>query len=347
MFSMKSFALILFFVSFSLLHADKIEVSSNGTIAAENLTAILAEKKIDMPVVECDFNHYPGLKKNRSRLGKILKKLGWERKAIPVKEDVRKIIFMNIPPTANRDLNLIKLPKEKMVLFMWEPPLRIRKMYSKKIQDCFSRIYTWDDDLVDNKTYFKFYYPVLLPMIDQVVPFEEKKLCTMVVGNTCDMTRYPEELYSERIKAARFFESIPECNFEFYGKNWDPAEYKSYKGTVDDKIAVISNYRFIICYENTRGLNGYVTEKIFDCFAAGTVPIYWGASNIEEYVPKECFIDRREFESLDQLYSFMRNMSAERYEEYLQHIRSYLTSEKAQLFSYDHFKDVFLTAVGE
>ena len=40
---------------------------------------------------------------------------------------------------------------------------------------------------------------------------------------------------------------------------------------------------------------GYMTEKIWDSFKAKTVPVYWGASNIEEYVPKNCFIDYRDF----------------------------------------------------
>ena len=48
----------------------------------------------------------------------------------------------------------------------------------------------------------------------------------------------------------------------------------------------MQHYRFYICYENTEGVEDYITEKIFDCFAAGFVPIYWGASNIEKYIPK-------------------------------------------------------------
>ena len=40
-----------------------------------------------------------------------------------------------------------------------------------------------------------------------------------------------------------------------------------------------------------RNVNGYVTEKIFDAFKAGCVPVYWGAENITKYVPAECFID--------------------------------------------------------
>jgi hypothetical protein len=29
----------------------------------------------------------------------------------------------------------------------------------------------------------------------------------------------------------------------------------------------------------------YVSEKVYDALAAGCVPIYWGAANVNEYVP--------------------------------------------------------------
>ena len=47
-----------------------------------------------------------------------------------------------------------------------------------------------------------------------------------------------------------------------------------------------------------------VSEKIFDCFAAGNVPIYWGASNVTDYIPEDCFIDMRSFSSFEELYQF-------------------------------------------
>ena len=34
-----------------------------------------------------------------------------------------------------------------------------------------------------------------------------------------------------------------------------------------EKIAVLKKYKFCICFENTTHLNGYITEKIQNCFA--------------------------------------------------------------------------------
>ena len=84
---------------------------------------------------------------------------------------------------------------------------------------------------------------------------------------------------------------------------------------------------------------GYITEKIFDCFVAGCVPIYLGAPNIEWYIPKACFIDRNDFESDAALYHFLKNMTEKDYQIYIDHIQRYLMSSKAFLFSTEYFID--------
>lgn len=226
---------------------------------------------------------------------------------------------------------------------MWEPPVVLPKMYKKKSLAPFSKVYTWDDDLVDGKKFFKFYYPVLRPMSDDLPAFEQKKFCTFVGTNIKGSGKGC--LYEERKKAIAFFEEIGEEGFEFYGRKWDPAQYKSYRGSIDDKIETIKHYRFSLCYENSCERNGYVTEKIFDCFAAGCIPIYWGAPNIETFVPKGCFIDRRDFAQLQDLYIFLKNMGKQEYEGYLQRICAYLKSEKAQLFSSAHYEKILFEAV--
>jgi len=49
----------------------------------------------------------------------------------------------------------------------------------------------------------------------------------------------------------------------------------------DDKISFMRQYRFNISPENS-DTPGYVTEKLFDSFEAGCIPIYWGSSNNPE-----------------------------------------------------------------
>ena len=48
----------------------------------------------------------------------------------------------------------------------------------------------------------------------------------------------------------------------------------------NDKIEYLKDFKFNICPENTIS-DGYITEKLFDAFKAGCIPIYNGDENIE------------------------------------------------------------------
>src|SRR3569832_165707 len=238
---------------------------------------------------------------------------------------------------------LAKFPMKKAVLFMWEPPVVQKNLYTSRFTSKFKRVYTWNDDLVDNKKFFKFYYPVLQPMRDNLPNFENRKLLTQISG--CKKSKHKNELYSERVKVIKHFEDKPDGEFEFYGTGWEKERKKHYKGAIADKLEALKNYKFSVCYENMNEIKGYVTEKIFDCFAVGTIPIYWGASNITDYVPKNCFIDRRDFASFEEVLSYIRSMDAQTYEEYLTNIRAFLASDQAKFFSQEMFNVIFLEAI--
>ena len=79
-------------------------------------------------------------------------------------------------------------------------------------------------------------------------------------------------------------------------------------------------------------LPGYITEKIFDCFFAGCVPVYWGASNIYDYIPQTCFVDRRKFVDHESLYHFLLTMPEKNYIAYQNAIKIFLKSQAATLF---------------
>jgi hypothetical protein len=60
-------------------------------------------------------------------------------------------------------------------------------------------------------------------------------------------------------------------------------------GPVKDKILFLSSYKFSIAMENSEG-DGYVSEKIFDSFISGTIPIYYGDYIVDEYINPKSFI---------------------------------------------------------
>lgn len=247
-------------------------------------------------------------------------------------------IFNNIPRWVEKNwqAKIKSIPKEKRVLIMWEPLVFMPKMYEKDTYALFDKILTFDDDLVDNVKFFKYNYPVLRPMIENRPRFSQKKLLTQISGNKTANGHFSKELYSERLKAIRFFEKYTEFEFDFYGTGWNAKKFRNYKGAPADKLETLKNYKFSLCFENTKNVKGYITEKIFDCFAAGCVPVYLGASNVTQYIPKDCYIAFDQKRGYPNLLMELITMSEDRYNSYIKAISRFLKSKQAMRFSQEH-----------
>lgn len=225
--------------------------------------------------------------------------------------------------------------KSKLVVILNEPPCVMPENFDKSILANFDLVFTYYDDLIDNQKYFKFYTPQPESVINPYTKgYRDKKLCTFVGANKSSLI--DGELYSERRKAILFFQDNHSEEFDFYGKSWDGSGFTAYKGAIDNKLEILSQYKFSICYENS-SLNGWISEKIFDSFFAGCVPIYLGAPNITDYIPANTFIDRRHFSDYARLYDFINNMGEGEYNEYLNNIEGFLKSDSFKKFTRQSF----------
>ena len=187
------------------------------------------------------------------------------------------------------------------------------------------------------------------------------------------------ELYRERLRAIEFFERHGEI--DLYGTGWDgppfrmgetwipgtvrraqrrltaawqrlrppallPAAGRAWRGVADDKATTLGRYRFAICFENME-LEGYITEKLFDCLYSGTVPVYLGAPDIERWVPGECFIDMRRFSGYEDLREFMHSLGPAEVEAYREAGRAFIGSDRFRPFSRLAFAELFGRIVEE
>ena len=66
------------------------------------------------------------------------------------------------------------------------------------------------------------------------------------------------------------------------------------------KSEALADYRFSIVVENDRAEN-YFTEKLIDCLALGTVPIYWGCPNIADFFDPHGIIQFDNINDLDRI----------------------------------------------
>lgn len=75
-------------------------------------------------------------------------------------------------------------------------------------------------------------------------------------------------------------------------------------GPVHDKNEFLQQHRFNIAFENS-AYKGYTTEKIYDAFVAGCIPIYWGDPAIEYYFNPRRFINYNDFKTEDALVAYL------------------------------------------
>lgn len=269
------------------------------------------------------------------------------------------------------DINLNKLPderdKDKSFLSINECNLIHPDNWNRDYSSYFNKIFLWKTEIVDNKKYFyKAVIPNRIQINEKIEPFERKKLITLVNSNK--MVYAKNELYSERQRIINWYEKNDPDNFDFYGYGWEDIryftgffgnvintklkflsrrlikDYACYKGTVGSKRDVLSKYKFVVCYENGI-INDYITEKIFDCFCAGSVPIYYGASNIHEFIPEDTFVDYRNFSNYSELDKYLKSMTKNEYIGYLDRISEFLKSEKVVPFSTNFFIEQFVKAI--
>ena len=113
-------------------------------------------------------------------------------------------------------------------------------------------------------------------------------------------------------------------------KLFDMRIKKVYRGAIPslDKNLVLAQYKFNFCLENSHGIKGLISEKIFDCFMANTIPIYYGAPDIENYIPKNCFILYSDFKTLENLFVFLKQMDYTTYVHYLESASRFLETAK-------------------
>lgn len=227
---------------------------------------------------------------------------------------------------------------ERCVYCSGEPPV-VRPMNCmegyQKLMEIFPYIMTFDDDLVDNRRIFKRNLPYYFDEKTGNLPFSERKLLVNISGNK--KSEHPKELYSERERVVSFFEENYLEHITLYGPGWSKDRHPSYEGYIDDKADAYYKHKFALALENMHNVKGYITEKIFDCFEMGIVPIYWGASDIKEYVPEECFIDYTKFNDLNELAGYLLSMTEEEYNGYLEAIHKLFQSNIEIPFSSDTF----------
>lgn len=156
-----------------------------------------------------------------------------------------------------------------------------------------------------------------------------------------------EDLYTKRSEAILHFSNVE--GFALFGTLWDKPHGLSSKyynaakklnpTRIDSKHAVLAQYKFNLCFENC-AFPGYVTEKIFDCLLAGTIPVYFGAPDISDFVPSDCYIDYRDYGNFKDLQYALENMPEEEATNYLTAASRFVNSNNFNRYTTQSFSEL-------
>jgi hypothetical protein len=281
-------------------------------------------------------------------------------------------VFLDHPTLLNPYWRkLRRLPGKRLYLFLFENPANRPDNYWRRNHAGFEKVFTWSPDWIDGRKYLPFCIPLQTPERLKIDPAEKTRFCVTIASQKYNS--HPRQLYTERVRSIRWFEAHHPEEFDLYGTYWDrffftgklarlnlvlqrlyarfpnaprPRRFPSHRGEVAGKNAVMRQYKFALAYENAV-FPGYVTEKIFDAFFAGCVPIYLGAPNVTDYIPAETFIDKRQFGSYEQLYRFLKDMPDEEYRRRLAAIEDFVQGGRIKPFGAEHFAATILQHVAQ
>ena len=234
--------------------------------------------------------------------------------------------------------SLAKRPNVHLKAFViFEPPVVAPHLYKilPELTGVFDRVYLHNIDGdgfsltgVDDKKLRKLFWPQPhADVFDYLWNVRSRQRRIVVINSNHKPASLFGELYSKRIQIMADLALYGIV--DLFGKGWQrwwsrnsmwPPYWRNiakimsiYKGSCVFKLETLSQYDFALCFENME-MKGYITEKIFDCFYSGTIPIYWGAKDIENLIPASCYIDFRNFSSVSELIFHLNSIKMEEIE---------------------------------
>lgn len=253
---------------------------------------------------------------------------------------------------------------DRSVLMAWEPPGNIAHLNDPAIRARFMNYLTTCAPIGDPH---HFTIPRGFNIIDRHFWQKRDRLVCMISRNrTCLPGCEAQDQYALRRQIVEeYTQAFTPEEFHLYGR-WPASPW--YKGELyasndlagfgfhcpanpgtdlrpDGRYETLPLYHYNICVENSR-YPGYVTEKIWHAMAAGCIPVYIGAPDVDVMIPPDLYIDLRRLD-LGQARDLMRAQTQDERDALKQRIHTWLTGEGASWFSSVRMAKKVLWAVGK
>jgi len=282
--------------------------------------------------------------------------------------NVRHVVYFDYNwRLVHRDPFLFKIPFEKRALVIIEPAnINPSLYYTSLLRNLFCTVFTWDFNLLrKNPKYIRINVPMgAEPRAYREhrfkdIAFADKKFLVAVSMNR--WSYMPQSTYSLRKRAYSYFERAFPDQFDLFGMGWNAPSifyekwfghplFSSWRGPIDNtsdaKVHKIAEYKFALCFENNASEPGYISEKIIDCFCGRCVPVYYGSKGTDELIPRDSWIDLRDFRNLVELKTFLCSMDESRYNQYVSEIDRFMKCGRIDYFSNSHLMGVIADRLG-
>lgn len=200
----------------------------------------------------------------------------------------------------------------------------------------------WDDLLLDHFTHIYSFWTTLCRRVDHVtyapmtthfIDVDDSTMVrTSVINNACADTERSvcmllenralqgvyvvrdTLLHAQDYLRHHFIKDLDDC--VVYGTGWVQTDLGPgvkighTLGKTHDtarSIDILKRYVFAVIVENCDA-SGYVSEKIYDCFATGTIPVYYGNIVPDVRIPFGTYIDAREFSTSRELCEHLKTV---------------------------------------
>ena len=151
------------------------------------------------------------------------------------------------------------------------------------VEDSFDIIFTHDQRLLSLGDKYR-WVPAQGFWIKEPQIYEKSKMISMIASN--------KQMCEGHKIRLEWVERIGE-QVDLYGRGFNE---------IVDKEEGLCDYMFSVAIENGQ-YETYFTEKLLDCFATGTIPVYLGAPDIGEHFNKDGIIDLTDkFDVSDDIY---------------------------------------------
>lgn len=208
----------------------------------------------------------------------------------------------------------VKTYKENIWFFQQEPPNEY--FYNlHKVNEVFNRVYTSNKNISSDR--FITSQPSIGWFIDksydELINCEaphKSNLISCVTSFKSDFIGHKRRIdFINKLIKSLDFDLI--ATHDYYERKYGKSREKEisaeisrypYNKVVLDKWTALAPYKYSIVIENFRGPD-YWSEKLADCLLAYTMPIYYGATNIDRYFPEGAVIkiDIRNPDAVEQI----------------------------------------------